>query len=457
MGKIEGSAEEKIVKYQRRLIPVNIVVIILSLVAALSLFFAPLLQIDVGGVLEVIVEQIDDSSSGGSGSSGDSSSDTTKELMNSMVKSLSGMQLSLSTMTITQFAFAGEPLQIIVSEVADKVEEAATEMVSNVLVSTAKTAIDKQIEETTDEETKAQLQSIKEALDEISTEEVIEKISKLESATPATKDEAIDELADYMIDTFGEDAGLSAEYKDKIVEVVNDMYDKTVANNDGKFTVEACICVNISLAMQGEENATIYTNYEDLINGLLNSQGGGNQNSTGVIAPVSKSAAANNSNGSTNGNSSGNSNGSTNGNSSGNSNNNQQALDDLNETLNTVAGYAKYFVYAMFFLIGIWVILAIFALVHTFCGNKRFMMWYVKLLGFLPCLLFGVAPLLATALLPKFIPESAEVVGIFGAISSLTWISGACYIALWLVSIFWAFPIKHKIRKLKKQIKRGEA
>lgn len=40
--------------------------------------------------------------------------------------------------------------------------------------------------------------------------------------------------------------------------------------------------------------------------------------------------------------------------------------------------------------------------------------------------------------------------GIFAAFSSYTWISGGCYLLLWLLSICWAFPIKHKIRKLRK-------
>ena len=39
-----------------------------------------------------------------------------------------------------------------------------------------------------------------------------------------------------------------------------------------------------------------------------------------------------------------------------------------------------------------------------------------------------------------------------GMISSLSWISGACYVVLWLISICWAFPIKRKIRRLKKEI-----
>ena len=71
------------------------------------------------------------------------------------------------------------------------------------------------------------------------------------------------------------------------------------------------------------------------------------------------------------------------------------------------------------------------------------MMWYVKLFGFQPCLIFGIVPLVAT----RFIPN-ATVAAAIGAISTLAWVSGACYLLLWFVSIVWAFPIKHRIRKL---------
>ncbi len=97
----------------------------------------------------------------------------------------------------------------------------------------------------------------------------------------------------------------------------------------------------------------------------------------------------------------------------------------------------------------VWFVLFLFALLRIFAPNKRFMMWYVKLFGATPAIIFYLAPKLVTL----FIKEQAgsTVAGILAAYSSLAWISGLCYIALWLVSICWAFPIKHKIRKLRKQ------
>ena len=45
------------------------------------------------------------------------------------------------------------------------------------------------------------------------------------------------------------------------------------------------------------------------------------------------------------------------------------------------------------------------------------------------------------------------IAAVLGAVSTLTWISGGCWVLLWLVSIFWAFPIKRKIRALNRQLK----
>lgn len=78
-------------------------------------------------------------------------------------------------------------------------------------------------------------------------------------------------------------------------------------------------------------------------------------------------------------------------------------------------------------------------------------MWYVKLFGFLPCLLFFVAPTVAMAIAPQMAGESMAMlsslsVNFMGMIA----VSGVCYLLLWLVSIFWCFPIKRKIRALKR-------
>ncbi len=98
---------------------------------------------------------------------------------------------------------------------------------------------------------------------------------------------------------------------------------------------------------------------------------------------------------------------------------------------------------------GLWAVLAVFALLHILLPNKKVAMWYVKLTGFLPCLLFFVLPMAATSLLPKVL---GDLPSIFSAVSfgSLAFISGICYLAMWVVSIFFCHPVKKRIKACKR-------
>ena len=83
-------------------------------------------------------------------------------------------------------------------------------------------------------------------------------------------------------------------------------------------------------------------------------------------------------------------------------------------------------------------------------------MWYVKLFGAIPVILFWLAPIVAGWAIPAYFPallgEFAWALPvILGALGTTTWVSGICYVVLWALSIFWAFPVKCKIRRLIKQ------
>lgn len=93
----------------------------------------------------------------------------------------------------------------------------------------------------------------------------------------------------------------------------------------------------------------------------------------------------------------------------------------------------------------LWAILALFALLHIFLPNKKVGMWYVKLLCWLPCFLFFIAPPLALAVAPNFVELPAVVSSL--AFGGMTFISGICLLVLWLISIFWCHPIKKRIKR----------
>lgn len=101
-----------------------------------------------------------------------------------------------------------------------------------------------------------------------------------------------------------------------------------------------------------------------------------------------------------------------------------------------------------------WLMLALLSLVHIFAKNKKVGMWYVKLTGLTPCLLFVILPLVALKLIPKFVSGADEAMGMVSSLGvgfgGLTIVSAVCLLLLWCVSIFWCHPIKKKIKQCKR-------
>ena len=360
---------------QRRLIPVNFVVAILSLVAAISILFMPLLRIDIDPA--ALSEAM-----GGGTSSEESAEEGTDASPLSM---LSGMELqaSFSGMDFATLCFSDDMFGTLFATVGKTLSENASALASNVLVAS--------VAENVGEEAADVAEKVTRSLDELSA-----------AKTDAEVDETIDELVGTLFD----ELALENADRDEMAETIRKMYDETAQENEGVFTTEAFICVTVSKAMNesgtgesGEGGAgggtgEVYTNFTDLATNMLGAEGGMSD-----------------------------------------------MTDAFPSFVFTIVGAV------MIAFAGVWAILFLFAFFHMFAKNKRFTMWYVKLFGFLPCLLFGVVPLV----LP-LIMKNATVAALCGMISSLSWISGACYLLLWIVSIFWAFPIKRKIRKLKSEI-----
>ena len=381
--------------YQRRLIPVNIVVMALCLVAALSILFAPLLEIDLGkmakGVQEAAAE-IADQPSGGSGSEDE---ELQKEAMDALVNSLDGHKLSITTMGISRIARSGDIMASIASLVADTVESMADRLLTALAVSviTSGSGV------SPDEET----------LQHADTKLIYEKFADLETCSPSEKDAVIKEFTETLWEQLGLTATSDMTQAD-IEETVSDLYDEILKQNNGTFTVEACICITLSevLAQEsGDENAPIYRTYDELFAELFGNAGA-------------------------------------------------EGGEELESTMTMVSTIGSAFTYAMYGYAGVWLVLFVFALLHLFLSNKRFVMWYVKLFGCYPCIIFFLAPMIAKSVLASVEAEGMGVaLAILGSISSTMWIVGVCYLLLWAVSIFWAFPIKRKIRQLRKMPAQG--
>lgn len=374
--------EADIARRQKKLIPLNIVVAVLALVAALTIMFAPLISIDLGKSGDVVAEILQESTDDEDESEG---IDVTEII--SSVTDVLDFKISLTTYSMLQFSFSSDPVKYLSGKIADMINEVTDSLIAEVMIPT--------IVETLNNNTNLEITA-----DEA--ENVLSKVEAFETATTSAEvDEAIEDLFAELQNILGTDV-LSDESYEDFYNTVREIYDETVSHtDDGTFSVEAFISVYASEAL-GDEGE-IFTSYDELIYNMLNSY-----------------------------------------------------LDDMEEAIEYVVIGVKALALAMTFFAAMWGILFLFALLRIFAKNKRFTMWYVKLFGSWPCMLFGVVPLALPSAIGSLLGESNAIINaVFGMISSMTWISGACYILLWLISIFWAFPIKRKIRADKKALKRG--
>ena len=360
--KTYSSAEEEMEARQKKLIPLNIVVAVIALVAAVSILFLPLLRLNV----EDAAELMSAGDAGGSQESGDEGQTSAEEMLSGF-----SFAVSLNGMDFVNIGFSGSLTGSLIDILSEAFSERADELVARAL---AAELSDSGI----DEEVVSEIGGAFRGLEAAQTEEEI--------------DAAVAALAQTLADSLGGSASADTA---ELESGIREMYDDTVSHTGGVFTTEALICVTASGAMNGGEEGSgeVYTTFAELLGGSLESGEGSMSEIDGMIP--------------------------------------EAALTGIG--------------IGVLFFAAVWFVLFLFALLRIFLKNKRFTMWYVKLFGFFPCLIFGVAPLIAGSI----VPEAAAVTGM---LSSLSWISGACYVLLWLISVFWAFPIKRKIRRLKKEI-----
>lgn len=379
---------DEIARRQRKLIPLNIVVAIIALVAAVSLLFAPIVSVDAVGLGDYITEMMNEQASGEDSSAEGPTIDTAKIV--STVTSNMG-NVSLTTMSLATLAFSDDLTETLKDYVSEIGSEALKKSEKELITDVAVPMMIEMMEEESGEEAPDNIKNM-------DADAIYDKAKALETASAGEVDETISALAEELQNQLGEDY-ISDENLADLESSIRTVYDDTVAATDGTFTIESCICVFASKSLQesGEITQT-FTSYADLIDYFMDSS------------------------------------------------------SELDDTIAQVEPILKIVAIALLFFTAVWLILFLFAFLHLFAKNKRFTMWYVKLFGFLPCLIFGVAPLVAGAIVPGM-EGGAEIAGILGMISTMTWISGACYILLWIISIFWAFPIKRKIRAYNKQLK----
>ena len=477
MGKLISERERKL---QKKLIPVNIVVCIIALVAAITMFLTPIIKVDVGkilrdeGMIEFVEEKIDGTLDKDLDNNEHDDINYKPVLTKLVTNILSKGKGEISISAISAFrvltASDNDKAAKVLDELLFGKNALATHLINSIVDGIANLFSTEKGREVLEEAILSTLtnqiigsvenKEIIDAFNEHSKEliEIFKEIDNADDNGAAVAGKFIDKLDEYL----GEDSQISPEDKQAFIDRVTEMYSNAQDNlGDGeKVTFENIICVTVSdnldlskvnignlfdglFTKDGDEESgvniksvdqevgdsedegdnTIVTNYDDLL-----AQMGYDKDAKDNLKEKMRSTLDN----------------------------------ELNKLVEEkgIDDYLKYYQYVFFGMlpfIGLWLILFLFSLFHMVAQNKRFTMWYVKLFCWIPAVIWLVLvliPKLATKI--SFINDfwngdNGNVVrAVFGGISSLTWISGLCYVLLWLVSIFWAFPIKHKIRKERK-------
>ena len=520
MAKILSVKEKRL---QKKLVPLNIFVCILSLIAIISLYFAPVIKVDIGKILRqeqsiaLIDEYMDTAVKEGIGdeNSGVDIVPVVGSVVKEVVTKTKG-SVSFSALKITQLALvqSDDKLGLVINDLTD--DGGVVQQLIDSIVKAVRGMFEKPDDDSPaaingvieDAMVNVLVSSLGQMLPEDEAQQIREKLT----------DEKVDELKTTfrqldtvkseqevitVVDTFigqvsealGEDY-ISPEDEQAVKDFVLELYNDTVAEVEktpgAKLDMEAMICVAVSQNVNLDE-----IDISKMLEELLGESSGSEKTperkaltegesepeppvepetpaepETPVEPepPADKSVPL------------------TYPDLLGEMGLGEDELDNLSDNLRTVLnkkvnesiggvkeelsglGWIYDYIYwlilaVMVFFILPWLFLALISFFKIFAKNKRFMTWYVKLYSFIPGLIalaLMLAPLVAPKILPllKLEADSAEILSYINiacaGVSSFTWVSGLCFVALWLVSIFWAFPIKHKIRKERKACKRAK-
>ncbi len=524
---IEREREEKqqeMRRLQRKLIPVNLIVCLLCIVAIISMLCTPFITIDMGKITadenvdnyvrRLVQEQIDNMSGSGSESENTREGGSTGSfhlndeamtvIVSAIVEPVFGSveaSVSLTPQAIYSIAFSEHPgaqttdLLIVgenglIVQVADSLAHSVRNLGGNRNVTKV---LQEAVVDLVADEIVNRLPADYGNIVTENKELFKEAINGLDEAK--TEDEAVEKImgfienVDLTTSEGGTVADLTDEQRAQIENTVRDMYQTTVAEtgdeNGDNFSVEGLICV---MASDTINKATDGGGFAELLKQML-SDGSSTPPAGEETAAVKKvltegeiegepSGSTTEGGETTEGNETGNETGETATEgavyttyqelfSSLITEEDAQEISDL--LVEMVRGYLvdtekaiddmqPAIMAAFWSLVGftaLWGVLFLFSFIHLLTKNKRFTMWYVKLFAPYPAIIFWLLPLIAPYIFPRFLTGDALILAtaVATGVSSLMWISGLCYLLLWAVSIFWAFPIKRKIRALNKELK----
>lgn len=547
-------------RLQRKLVPLNIIVSIMAVVAAVTLFFSPLLEIKLGNITgnpevikfvdDKISEALDNGTDSVEGQTGDllAGIDVPKiivPVVESVVTKVNG-NVSVSTYSLLGLATSKDPGEAVADMFLSEKDGLLTQLTESLVRAVMDLPQNKEVQDAIEEvilvsmstQVKASVPEEYKAL--VEPDALAQTLKSMDDAK--SEEEVLVIIDDYLaeVEAKNSDGGVmdpekKQEIKDMMSKVYQDTVEHTKDENGDNFSVEALVCVAASGVLNSEEmdevrNEDGSVDLMALIDKMMGSIGGGSEGGSPeeggepsasalksavvlegeVTGPDASEEGGEGESGSVGGNEGTESGGTTEGGSESGGEEGtpeeggsteggatvevkvyttyedlfgkavkldedevrtqvrklvdeyvgvyiEQAVDMINDINGQFPVFWIAFgAFALF--AGVWAIMFLFAFLRLFSKNKRFTMWYVKLFGAIPVIIFWLAPIVAGWVIPQYFPtllgEFAWALPVLlGALGTMTWVSGICYVVLWLLSIFWAFPVKRKIRKMIKQRK----
>lgn len=546
-------------RLQRKLVPLNIIVSIMAVVAAVTLFFSPLLEIKLGNITgnpevikfvdDKISEALDNGTDSVEGQTGDllAGIDVPKiivPVVESVVTKVNG-NVSVSTYSLLGLATSKDPGEAVADMFLSEKDGLLTQLTESLVRAVMDLPQNKEVQDAIEEvilvsmSTQVKASVPEEYKDLVEPDALAQTLKSMDDAK--SEEEVLVIIDDYLaeVEAKNSDGGVmdpekKQEIKDMMSKVYQDTVEHTKDENGDNFSVEALVCVAASGVLNSEEmdevrNEDGSVDLMALIDKMMGSIGGGSEGGSPeeggepsasafsavasegeVTGPDASEEGGEGESGSVGGNEGTESGGTTEGGSESGGEEGtpeeggsteggatvevkvyttyedlfgkavkldedevrtqvrklvdeyvgvyiEQAVDMINDINGQFPVFWIAFgAFALF--AGVWAIMFLFAFLRLFSKNKRFTMWYVKLLGAIPVIIFWLAPIVAGWVIPQYFPtllgEFAWALPVLlGALGTMTWVSGICYVVLWLLSIFWAFPVKRKIRKMIKQRK----
>lgn len=495
---------------QRKLVPMNIIVTIISIVAAVTLFFTPLLEIKLGAITghpkviefvdDIITKALDSETDSVEGETGDLLADIdvpkiVVPIVESVFTKVDG-NVSISTNTLLGLAVSSDPGAAVSDILLSEKDGLLTQLVESLVKAVMDLPQNEQVQGAIEElilismSTQVKASVPEEFKSLVDPQELAKTLSQMNGAK--SEADAVKVIDDYLnkVEDAGEGEKMDQAKREEIEDMMRKVYNDTVEytrdeNGNDNFSVEAMVCVAVSGTLDSEElddvrNEDGSVDLAKLIEKMMGGMGGGSGTEGAQASALSAAVIFEGETEVTEGE----------GSEEGGVTVDYEVYttyDDLfgrgvklnedevraqikklvdenvgaivEQTVDTINGMNASFplfwiVFGVFALFaGVWAILALFAFLHLFSKNKRFTMWYVKLLGAIPAIIFWIAPMVAGWAIPAYFPTLLGEFGwalpvLLSALGTMTWISGVCYVVLWVLSIFWGFPVKRKIRNL---------